>query len=84
MGADIVSTLVKAEDRAAIKSLEKVDTRHGRNSTILVSTLVNILFNTCSAYQLIQLGSECGLKLPSSFNAMEEIVEMEKRRVHAP
>lgn len=32
---------------------EKVDSHHGGNSTILGTTLINLLFNTCNSEQLI-------------------------------
>lgn len=63
MGSDAISTLTKADNIAAIKCLEKMDSRHGCNCTILGSTLINVFFNICSKDQLIQLGSKRGLKL---------------------
>lgn len=56
MSLEAVSILEKADNRTAIKSLEKVDSSAGSGeSSVLESTLINILFNTYSKEQLLQI-----------------------------
>lgn len=84
MEAEGTSTLEKAGKRASFKSLESGDPGHVTGeSSFLGTTMVNVLFNTCSNEQLIQLGSNCGLNLNpvNDFNPIDKIMEMENDRI---
>lgn len=69
-----------------MKSLELVESTHqGGESSILGTTLVNILFNTCSRDHLIHLGTSCGLNLQpcGSFDPVVAMLTLERGRAKA-
>lgn len=86
LGSEASLTLEKANRRAAMKSLEIVDQfRQGGASSVLGSTLVDVLFDTCNRDHLIHLEDSCGMNLRSStsFVPIEKMIHLEKARLLA-
>lgn len=85
MDCNAISTLTKVDKRVAAKGLEKMESLQRGKSSILGSTLIKVLFNTCSNNQLSHIRSKYGILLDSSdeFDPTNEISNIERSRANA-
>lgn len=86
MGSETVTTLEKANHRAAIKCLKRTEPVHQvGESSILGSILVTILFDKYSKDQLIRSCSDCDINLDAfvSFDPIYKIFALERSRAEA-
>lgn len=77
MEAQALSTLVKADNRASVKSLEMVNMHQGGKPSILGSILIDVLFNNCNKEHLIHIGSKSGLDSSKPFNPVYGMIDMQ-------